>query len=490
MTYDCIIVGAGPAGSVCAYLLTRVGKKCLILERRPEIGEKICGGYLPNKAREFLLGIGIDIAKIADKDAVRVRSCMTIKGDKEYCFTYAEEDFGLGAYRRTLDQMLLDYALDQGAEIHFSTDVREVCKTKDGVMVEGYSAKAVVFATGACGHSKINVFQKEQKEKQRLKQTFGISEIIRGISILPEDRVFFWYEDETTMDYFWAIPISQDTWNIGLWCQKPCHDMKKRFYELRGKYIGANFTSYETLREPIGAFCGNVNYLPFMQIPCFGAGDFCGTNCYESGEGLYYALKSAKKSAEEVIKSSSMSIGQWPQGWHGEVLPIEWEILRIEDEKLLLLSKFGLHSMAYDEKGGKVYWESSKVRSWLCKEFMSAFSEEEKQEICEVTVENVKGSTKPDPEYFHTKEKVFLLSEDEVKVFGKNKLAWRRKATPWAKRNGAYADKKGNGVWWLRSYGRIEKLSMCVVRADGGLYPGADVRAEDVMVCPAMYIKW
>jgi len=489
MTYDCIIVGAGPAGSVCAYLLTRVGKKCLLLEKRPEIGEKICGGYLPNKARELLLGIGIDIAKIIDKDAVRVQSCMTVKGDKEDCFTYAEEDFGIGAYRKTLDQTLLDCALAQGAKIRFSTDVREICKTNDGVMVEGYSAKTVIFATGACGHDKINVFQKDQKETQQSKQTFGISEIIRGISSLPEDRVFFWYEDEITMDYFWAIPISQDTWNIGLWCQKPGSNMKKRFYELREKYIGGNFTSYETLRDSIGAFCGNVNYLPFMQLPCFGAGDFCGTNCYESGEGLYYALKSAKDSAEEVIKSSTMTIGRWPQGGQGEILPIEWEVLLIEDDKLLLLSKFGLHSMAYDENGSKVYWENSKVKNWLGNEFMSAFSEEEKQRICEVEVENIRGLTKPEPEYFQTKEKVFLLSEAEVKTFKKDKSAWRRKAAVWAKCNGAYTDAKGNGVWWLRSYGRLEKLSMCVVRADGGLYPGGDVRAADVMICPAMYVK-
>lgn len=490
MTYDSIVVGAGPAGSVCAYLLARAGKKCLILEKRPKIGEKICGGYLPNRARELLLGIGIDISETLKKDAVRVQSCTTIKGGKEHCFTYGGDDFGIGAYRRTLDQTLLDYALAQGAEIRFSTDVREVCKTNDGVMVEGYPAKTVVFATGACGHSKINVFQKNQEEIQLSKQTLGISEIIRGISSLPEDRVFFWYEDEITMDYFWAIPVSQDTWNIGFWCQKPDNNMKQRFYELREKYIGGNFTSFETLREPMGALCGSVSYLPYMQLPCFGAGDFCGTNCYESGEGLFYALKSAKDTAEEVIKSSTMTIGRWKQGEQGVVLPIEWDVLSIENDKLLLLSKYGLHSMAYDEKGGKVYWESSEVRKWLCNEFMSAFCEEEKQRICEVEVENKKGLTKLEPEHFQTKEKVFLLSEDEVKALGKEKSLWKRKATPWAKRNGAYADVKGNGVWWLRSYGRLEKLSMCVVRADGGLYPGGDVRADDVMICPAMYIKW
>lgn len=302
MTYDYIVVGAGPAGSVCAYLLARAGKKCLILEKRPEIGEKICGGFLPNRARELLLDIGIDVSKTIEKGATRIQSCMTVKGEKEHCFTYAEENFGIGAYRKILDQTLLDYALLEGADIHFSTEVKEVCKTEDGVWVEGHLAKTVIFATGACGHGKMNIFQPVREEEQLVRQTVGISEIIKGSSCLWKDRVYFWYENEKVMDYFWAIPVSEHTWNIGLWCQKPDKNMKQRFCELKEKYIGRNFTKYATVRKPTGALCGNIDYLPFMQAECYGAGDFCGTNRYESGEGLYHALKSAKEIAEEIIK--------------------------------------------------------------------------------------------------------------------------------------------------------------------------------------------
>lgn len=109
--------------------------------------------------------------------------------------------------------------------------------------------------------------------------------------------------------------------------------------------------------------------------------------------------------------------------------------------------------MPYKESFSKVYWESSEIRNWLCNEFVSAFDEE------------------------------------EIRKFAKEKSAWIRKPSPYAKKNGAYADANGNGVWWLRSYGRLEKLSMCVVRPDGGLYPGADISAENVMICSAMYVR-
>ncbi len=36
--YDYLIVGAGPFGSVCAYELTKQGKKCLVIDKRETIG--------------------------------------------------------------------------------------------------------------------------------------------------------------------------------------------------------------------------------------------------------------------------------------------------------------------------------------------------------------------------------------------------------------------------------------------------------------------
>ena len=38
MQYDYLIVGAGFFGSVCAYELTKIGKKCIVLEKRNHIG--------------------------------------------------------------------------------------------------------------------------------------------------------------------------------------------------------------------------------------------------------------------------------------------------------------------------------------------------------------------------------------------------------------------------------------------------------------------
>ena len=45
MIYDCIIAGSGPSGSLCAYIMQKIGLKCLIMEKLHEHREKVCGGF-------------------------------------------------------------------------------------------------------------------------------------------------------------------------------------------------------------------------------------------------------------------------------------------------------------------------------------------------------------------------------------------------------------------------------------------------------------
>lgn len=49
-----IIIGAGPAGSVCGYILAKNQKECVIIEKAEFPREKVCGGGLTPKAVQFL----------------------------------------------------------------------------------------------------------------------------------------------------------------------------------------------------------------------------------------------------------------------------------------------------------------------------------------------------------------------------------------------------------------------------------------------------
>ena len=51
---DVLIVGAGPAGSVCGYLLKKAGVSCLLIDRATFPRDKLCGGGLTPKCWKLL----------------------------------------------------------------------------------------------------------------------------------------------------------------------------------------------------------------------------------------------------------------------------------------------------------------------------------------------------------------------------------------------------------------------------------------------------
>lgn len=282
--YDCILIGAGPAGSLCAGLLAKNNLKCLVLERLSEYGEKVCGGWVPNVALKRLESAGICLDEI--EFGIKTKSNLIIKGNEKHLYTYKDNEYGLGVQRKLFDQYLCNKAKEFGAKVHFNERVSEISFNNGCYCINGYRSKYLVVATGARG-----LLSCRQTELYK-KQSIGISEHIKGNSCLQNDTVYFWYEHPGDSEYFWAIPIGVDLWNIGLWCQKPDKQMLNR-YEMKRKELLHSFKYFYTVRKRRGAFLGNVDLSSEIKVDCFGIGDFGGYNSRSTGEGLQFAFDSA-----------------------------------------------------------------------------------------------------------------------------------------------------------------------------------------------------
>ena len=173
---------------------------------------------------------------------------------------------------------------------------------------------------------------------------------------------------------------------------------------------------------------------------------------------------------------------------------LEWIVLDVQEERILLLSLYAIDCMAYHKENLPVTWEESSVREWLDQAFYpAAFSEAEREEILAGDLQN------PDnPEYRtaggnETKDRVFLLSIQEAQAyFSKNALAGYStcQATEAAKSHGIWTESgSGNCWWWLRSPGRY-KDSAAGVGHTGvvGTY-GTMVSQTVYGVRPAMWVK-
>jgi flavin-dependent dehydrogenase len=158
-SYDCIVVGGGPAGSTVGTLLADMGRRVLILERsrfpRPHIGESLMPQTYPTFKRLGILD-KLKAAGFPTKESVQFVSASG-KDSQPYYFT----DRDPGEWSRTwqvprdkFDKMMLDNAREHGVEVREGVGVTEVLFEGEravGVKTSGdeaISAKVVVDATG------------------------------------------------------------------------------------------------------------------------------------------------------------------------------------------------------------------------------------------------------------------------------------------------------------------------------------------------------
>lgn len=98
--------------------------------------------------------------------------------------------------------------------------------------------------------------------------------------------------------------------------------------------------------------------------------------------------------------------------------PIEWHVLEVKGNEMLLLSEYILDAQPFNEATAGHVWASSSIREWLNKDFFQkAFSDNETHAICLTEVDNSAAQS----EYVAngsqaTEDKLFFLSSAELRA--------------------------------------------------------------------------
>ena len=101
--------------------------------------------------------------------------------------------------------------------------------------------------------------------------------------------------------------------------------------------------------------------------------------------------------------------------------PMEWIVLDKDDDKILILLKCALETREYHSvKKARVTWNTCELRRYLNGDFISkCFDLQEQKMIVESVLVNHDNSKYGTPGGKNTKDKVFLLSQDEAtQLFG------------------------------------------------------------------------
>jgi geranylgeranyl reductase family protein len=144
--FDVAVVGAGPAGSVTAYRLSRAGARVLLIDKQRFPRDKPCGGGLTLRAvRELPFSVEPVVEDVVTRVECRFRYGRSFeRGSRTLC---------LMTQRRRLDAFLVEHAVEAGVE--FRDGARVELESEERLRVDGtpVEVRALVGADGANGRT-------------------------------------------------------------------------------------------------------------------------------------------------------------------------------------------------------------------------------------------------------------------------------------------------------------------------------------------------
>lgn len=157
--------------------------------------------------------------------------------------------------------------------------------------------------------------------------------------------------------------------------------------------------------------------------------------------------------------------------------PIEWIVLEVQNNRALLLSKYGLDAVAFAGDGNRTpTWETSLVRRWLNNEFLQqAFTAEEQTMLLSVDLAN-QGDA----------DRVFLLSSAEARRFRGELLTLECSPTLNAVLNGGDVRKDRRCAWMLRNVYHSNSKPYAV-DANGSI-SASSALASRAVIRPAVWV--
>lgn len=251
---DVIVVGAGPAGSICASYLAKAGVDVVLLDKDIFPRDKACGDMITERFMRHITQL--EAAEKLDRMSVFVNQLLMVSGGGKEALVPFE---CYGTKRRQLDQMLLDTAASWGAEVRQGCRVTglvyelgKVCGVKvfSCGMESEIRAKIVIGADGALSDV---ARQAGLMREMPGAMSIGMSTYFEGVRL---DRniaigqysayatVFF--ERQFTPGYLWILPsgdggVLRGHCNVGLvvdyadGSRRDFRDLEKRFQDWLGR---------------------------------------------------------------------------------------------------------------------------------------------------------------------------------------------------------------------------------------------------------------
>ncbi len=309
--YDVIVVGAGPCGSTASYLLSKLGHRVLLVEKRTFPRHKTCGGGLTHKTIRLLDRVfDLPLPALKRRGVINYSSRRygVYLGSRRLLSERLEQ--GLHFTRRSeYDEFLLRSARDNGVTTWMGEGVKRIDPDRVRVETTRGRTAAARYILGADGvHSRVRreLIGREQlgvseagwKHQLAMALEAYIDRSVPGCNF----RVPLLYLGVLKWGYGWVFP-HRNRCLVGVGGLRRKNGNFRRILErfLDRLDLPAEGSGCEIKGHPIP-------YGNFMTRPVSGnvllAGDAAGMVDSFSAEGIFYAQRSAELAAWAIHRAS------------------------------------------------------------------------------------------------------------------------------------------------------------------------------------------
>lgn len=332
---DVIVVGAGPGGSTSAAYLASLGLDVLLLEKTRFPREKVCGDGLTPRAVRELITLGVPTPE--SDGWIRNKGLRIVGGghllELDWPDVAGFPPYGLVRTRADFDQILARHAVSRGARLVEGCNVSAPVLDDTGTRIVGVRAKTMDDAGRPTGEertyraplviaadgnsSRLSLAMNRPKRDDR---PMGVA--VRTYYTSPrtdDDYLESWLELWTTDDsgqrillpgYGWIFGVGDGTSNVGLGILNTSEAFGKVDYkDVMRRWVATmppewTYTD-ETMTQPIrgAALPMGFNRQPHYADGLMLVGDAGGMVNPFNGEGIAYAMESARLSADVVARA-------------------------------------------------------------------------------------------------------------------------------------------------------------------------------------------
>lgn len=217
------IIGAGPAGSYLAYLLSKQGQKVKILEEHDRVGSPVqCTGIVTHSIENFFKLKNDVIAKKLDK--------VIVVSKKNKIAVNVDE---IVMWRDRFDKFVEEMAIDEGAEIqlnqHFvGFDGKDtiIVKDKKNHKIKKIKTDIIVGADGP-----YSAVAKSAKLNSNSRNYIGIQ---AKVNLSMNTTAFETYFGSDFPNFFgWCVPENENTVRLGVGCFENAQEYFYKFLKNR-----------------------------------------------------------------------------------------------------------------------------------------------------------------------------------------------------------------------------------------------------------------